>query len=302
MLNDQVSGISKARVAIRDYRITVSEKYPFPVITVELSLYYAKGKVLITDHDRRIEKPTIMTIYPGSVIFNVFNGCARGEADHKRGYSIFYEYSVNIPLSHEFLDYIESKRTGDLQFALGFEFSYKEKFDIISPEYIYMGMDSLEIRDHFSAGKWTELLRDIGYSEKWFVELETPKIGIFDKVRENIEKAQVALLNRNDPEDVIKDLRSARISFRPIYDEYKEKIEERIERGSMDSDERKKSERAFSNYDSLCKFLNIGSHNSKYHVTQEDAMFAYREFISSLSYLGSIISSLEKKQNKLLKN
>ena len=300
MFKDQVAG--RATVGIRDYKITVTERCPFPVIRLELSMVYTRGRTYVWEQNRQIEKSTIMTIYPNSVIFRVFNGYAKGEPDYKRGYSIFYEHSVNIPITHDFIDYIESRREGDFPFALIFEFGFQEKFDINNREYIRSGFDSLEIREDFSAKNWATLLQDLGYSEKWVVELDTPKIGVSNKVKENIEKAQVALLNKNDPEDVIRDLRSARISFRPIYDEYKEKIGERIERGSMGDSERKRSESAMNNYDSLCKFLNIGTHNSNYHVTYEDALFAYREFISSLSYLGSIISSIEETRNKPLKN
>ncbi len=295
MIKDEWKSSSGASVGVYNYSFNVVEKFPYSAINVRLVFNNDNGKIKINNQGKLMDKGTVLLIYPISITLKIFNISARGEMEFKTDYRIHNDVIISVPLSIDFLYYIESKRTGDLKITIKFDFAYRDTVDINSDDQIYGGMASLQFIEDFSAAKWTQLLTDIGYSEKWIIEIDRPKIEGFTEVIEHIKKAQEALFNKNDPEDVIRDLRVAKDSFKSYYDSRKSEIAKSIDIGSQGEPNRaQKSQRIEEMYAKVCEFINIGPHNDKYRVTYSDALLAYREFISLLSYLGGIISDIQR--------
>ena len=226
-----------------------------------------------------------------------------------------------IPLSHSFfspgsidprmtatLDYLLRISTGELK-----EIELKRVDDII----LYLHLEgtivpyrwnsaqnlgppkrfSLAVPWKFSQRQWIQFLRDIGYSEKWIIEIERPKLEGFHEVSEHLDKAQEALFNKNDPEDVLRDLRSARDSFAAFFNAKKEDILKLIDQGSQGEEgQPTKSERVQSMFEDITKFLQIGPHNNRYKVTFADAQLAFRSFVTLLSFLSPFLSKVEEKK------
>ncbi len=204
-----------------------------------------------------------------------------------------------LRISTEDLREIESRRVDDLILYLHLE-------GTIIPHRLNSSQNlgepkkfSLPIPWKFSQKEWIQFLSNIGYSERWIVEMERPKLEGFIEVMEHLTKAQEALFNKGDPEDVLRDLRAARDSFRPFYDSRKNQIAEIIDKGSIgEKNQDPKSTRIADMYDKIANFLNIGPHNDKYKVTYADAQLAFREFVSMLSYLSPIIAQLKNDEEE----
>ena len=197
------------------------------------------------------------------------------------------------------LNYIEDKRIDDISISI----------EIIGKYYLFLnsgnekinrsGPAMFNLRIDYSQSKWIKLLSEAGYNDKWIVEIDRPKIEGFHEVIEHLEKAKDALYNKKEPEDVLRDLRAARDSFRYYYDKNKEKMFELIDMGSSGEEKyRKKSERIEDIYKALGEILNIGPHNNKYKVTYQDALLSYREFISILSYFSTILAEVAKTEGE----
>ena len=204
-------------------------------------------------------------------------------------------YATNVYIPVEALSLIESKRVDDVQFMIRFVYSYMEVY-FEGGEKVVDGGDGLFIFPYeFSERKWLSFISSAGYNEIWLIEVSKPKIEVFHEVTEHIQKAYEALYNKKEPEDVIRDLRTARDSFRTYYDAKKAKIFEIIDRGSSgEPGKDKKSERINNIFEEIGNLLNIGPHNDKYKVSYADALLAYREFISVIAYLSSILKDVKE--------
>jgi len=161
------------------------------------------------------------------------------------------------------------------------------------------GVFTLSFNWKLSQDEWLKLLSSLGYSEKWIIELDRPKLEGFHVILEHINKAEEALYNKSDPQNVLRELREAKESFRSFFDEYKDKIFSKIDEGSFgEQGQKNKSDRVYEIYDKVSYFLNIGPHSNKYEVTYDDALLGYREFISILSYLSKIISDIKNEEKE----
>jgi len=161
------------------------------------------------------------------------------------------------------------------------------------------GVFQLSFNWKLSQDEWLKLLSSLGYSEKWIIELDRPKLEGFHEVLEYINKAEEALYNKSDPQSVLRELREAKESFRSFFEKYKDMIFSKIDEGSIgEQDQKNKSERVYEIYDKVSNFLNIGPHSNKYKVTYDDALLGYREFISILSYLSKIISDIKNEEKE----
>jgi len=225
---------------------------------------------------------------------------------------------VDFKIDADTLNYIESKRSDDINLTFRFYgeifpiLNYLSNSDIIKirdPDTIKRDLSDrifmVDITHKLSAKEWIKFLEDLGHSEKWIIEFDRPKLENFHEVIDHIEKAKDALYNKSDPEDVIRDLRAARDSFKPFYDAYKNKIMELIDRGSIGQkpEHKNKSERIDDIYGKISYLLDIGPHSDKYKVTYQDALLAYREFVSILSYFSEMIEILRKEElEKIVKN
>ena len=110
---------------------------------------------------------------------------------------------------------------------------------------------------------------------------------------EYVLKAEDALYNKREAEDVLRDLRAARDSFKTFFDANETKIAEIIDSGSKgESDQKPKSKRIKEIYDKIAYFLNIGPHNDKYEVTYADAQLAFRQFVPCSSSVLSVTTTI----------
>jgi hypothetical protein len=213
-------------------------------------------------------------------------------------------FSENLNFSH-FLDQhilkiVEDKRNKDVLFNVEIIGKYLAIHGG-APSFVFndFGIFHLLFKWKLSQHEWLKLLSSLGYSEKWIIELDRPKIEGFHEILEYINKAEEALYNKSDPANVLTELRAANTSFKPYFDKYKDKIFSKIDEGSIGEEGyKKKSERVYEIYESVSNFLNIGPHHDKYKVTYDDAIFGYREFISILSYLSKIISDIKNEEEE----
>jgi len=210
--------------------------------------------------------------------------------------------SEDLKFSH-FLDQrslkiVEDQRNHDVQFDIVIIGKYLAKHGgapaLIENEF---GVFQLSFNWKLTETEWLSLLSTIGYSEKWIIELDRPKLEGFHELLEHVNKAGEALYNKRDPQNVLRELREAKESFRPFFEAHKDKIFSKIDEGSTgEQGQKNKSERVYEIYEKVSYFLNIGPHNNKYKVTYDDALLGYREFISILSYLSKIISDITNEE------
>ena len=211
----------------------------------------------------------------------------------------------NFNVDTTILDYIESLRTDDLSLTF-----------IIYSEYlpVYFHSSSLikaidvpfQLSDRefsaflyldFSAKKWVKFLEDLGYGAKWIVEIDRPDLEGFDRVKQFLNNAKEELYGKSNPGAVIDELRKARDSFKEYFDQNRVKIYKLIDEGSVGEENYPpKSERIGAIYDAISKWLNIGPHEDKYIVTYQDALLGYRQFVTMLSYLSSILAEIKRRE------
>ncbi len=279
------------------YNINVSNKLPWCILQFQFQINQESGSVRYQNNQML---PTYFNGFPGTLQIYFGNVLiAVGEARTTHQYYLLpqsIEFIVRLPI--QAIDYIESKRTDDVQIIGTSTFYLMEMMNTQGPagqQAIDNFIADLSFNIDLSEKKWLRLLSDMGYNEKWIIEVDRPKIEGFHEVIEHLNKATEALYNKREPEDVLRDLRSARDSFKIFYDTRKNEIYELIDRGSPgEQGRKKKSERIEEIYDSISNFLQIGPHNDKYKVTYADAQLAYREFVSVISYLSSILNEVEK--------
>ena len=206
------------------------------------------------------------------------------------------EISFTFKLSTQDLIMIESQRKDDLTLGLQVWGQYHPYVPSHTDLAAQPTSDfSLNVSWKLSQKEWLQILSDIGYAQKWVIEINRPELEGFNEVIKHLEKAEEALYNKNEPEDVIGDLRAARDSFKVFFDAKKQKITEIIDKGSTgEPNQEPKSERVYHIYEKISYFLNIGPHNDKYEVTYADAQFAFREFVTMLSYFSGILSQVKE--------
>jgi len=219
--------------------------------------------------------------------------------------SIFYYTDRNH------LNIVEAQRNDDIKFNVSIIAKYH-------PKNISSRLDDLErfkidFTWKLSQKEWNTILENVGYSAKWLIEIDRPKLEGFDEIIEFIKKAEESLYSKRDPEDVLSNLRKAKDAFQFYFDKHKKDISETIDKGSIGEDGHpKKSDRINKIYNDLSDLLdnnifykdlsdllNIGPHSDKYKVTYEDALLGYREFISLFSYLSKIISQMNNKDKDI---
>lgn len=285
---------SGAYMSIASANITVHSKLTWPVIGVSFVMYQNNGEIIYEDK----QYSTYLELMPLSVIID-YQGIPIAS-----GSSIYGGYiqpngntlEIKVPLCERALSFTEEKRIDDIHLLIHINFAYRELISQ-SPKQnnLLSAVGSLSFPIDYSERKWIKLLSDLGYSDKWIIELDRPKLEGFHEVLEHLEKAKDALYNKKEPEDVIRDLRAARDSFKIYYDAKKAEINEMIDKGSKgEGGQDPKSERIEKLFKSLSNFYNIGPHNDKYKVTYQDALLAYRSFVSLLSYLFSIMVNVEE--------
>lgn len=286
------SNITGGLLNIINTELKISNKFPWCVATFNFKFSQSSG--IIRDQQNRSFN-TNMVVIPWSVSLN-FKGIplTRGVADDHNYTDIpGREFKISLILPIEAINFVERNRNDDITFEVNLSVAYREDGTLNNQIWQQDGTADFKFPLEYSAKKWNTLLSQMGYNEKWMIELDRPKLEGYKEVMEHINKAQDALYNKKEPEDVLRDLRAARDSFKTFYETNKEEINRIIDKGSIGEEKQKsKSQRVSELFDKIAYFLNIGPHNDKYEVTYLDAQFAFREFVSILSYLSHMLNQV----------
>lgn len=217
------------------------------------------------------------------------------------GYTSGGEYQPNLSqnitytfrIGKEELELIEGRRENDIEIFLNPSYSYiATPMNSVQPIGA-LRYASLPFNWKLSEREWHNLLANLGYGEKWIIEVDRPKIEGFHEVIDHLNKAQDALYNRHEPEDVIRDLRAARDAFKVYFEEKRELIFSSIDKGSpKENSDDPKSKKVEEMYKKISNFLNIGPHNDKYKVSYADAQLAFRQFVSILAYIAPFFTEI----------
>lgn len=278
--------------------LKVANRLPWCVANLNFTLSQNSGKFIDAQNK---QYNTNIEVIPDSIEFTFNNvPLARGfTTNHTfiRVTGTGFQIPVILPI--EALSFIESKRTDDVTLRGNLSISCKEEANVSNGIWKDYSMADFIFNLEFSAKKWTTLLSDMGFDEKWIIELDRPKLEGYNEIMVHINKAQDALYNKKEPEDVLRDLRAARDSFMVYYKNNKDKMNELIDLGSPGEEtKKKKSERIENLYKAIGEILNIGPHNDKYKVTYRDALLAYRAFVSILSYFSGILFEVPKAEGE----
>jgi hypothetical protein len=204
-------------------------------------------------------------------------------------------FALKIHMPVQALQFIEKYRQDDVQL----EFQMVGNYFIFpqnNPQGKTLKQYLLLFQKKFTQKEWIGLLRETGYSDKWIIEIDRPKIEGYNTVLEFLDKAGNELFDKKDPAGVLAELRKAWNSLEPLIKNKRNEIDERIDRGSPgEKDEPKKSERIDDIRTKLRKFLQIGPHESEgYSVFYSDALLAYRLSLSLLQYYSELLGEIEK--------
>ncbi|MGC8593888.1 MAG: hypothetical protein ACP5LF_06355 [Nitrososphaeria archaeon] len=219
-----------------------------------------------------------------------------------------YVFKIIVPI--QALQFIEAQRQDDvmLEFQIVGTLIYQQNI----PQTKALKQFSLSFNQTYSQKNWLNLLRETGYSDKWIIEIDRPKIEGFYEVTEFIEKAGNGLLENASPDSIISDLRSAWDKLDPYLKKYDQLIKEEInKRSQKEENEPQKDERIneIMKYTNsllediqnlkkrIDKLTQIGPHKEIYSVTREDALLAYRLTVSLISYYSKIIKEVSQKEN-----
>jgi len=275
----------------------ILNKLPVGVIKIELSIGIERGKIqdqsnpsIYRDVGYFIEETNCALIFQSIPISRTLISFDQVDPNFTANIS----YTLRISL--EDLNEIESKRSGDITLNLVLEGKIAPHL-IGNIEPISSERFKLDIPWKFSEKQWIKFLEDLGYGAKWIVEIDRPDLEGFDRVKQFLDNAKEELYVKSNPAAAIDNLRKARDSFKEYFSQNKQKIYKLIDEGSKGEENYPpKSERIGAMYDAISKWLNIGPHEDKYIVTYQDALLGYRQFITMLSYLSSILAEIKRRE------
>ncbi|MEM0097487.1 MAG: hypothetical protein QW338_03370 [Conexivisphaerales archaeon] len=285
--------ISGGKIFVQNLNVKEINKVPVAVIEVTLNVGIESGNMPSQQNENQV----------GYRIENIRCSLRFNQIPISHAFETQYQLKPNIVeylklifrISLEDLEEIELKRVDDLKLALHLvgkviPYNYTTNQDVGNPEWMQM-----EIPWKFSQKEWIEFLSNIGYAEKWIVEVDRPKLEGFHEVIEHLEKAEKSLYDKQKPEDVLRDLRAANDSFKIYYDDNINGMNKLIDEGSAgESEKPSKSKRIAKIYSKISNLLNIGPHSDKYRVTYQDALLAYRQFLSILSYYAPYLEEVRR--------
>jgi len=275
----------------------ILNKLPVGVIKIELSIGIERGKIqdqsnqsIYRDVGYFIEETNCALIFQSIPISRTLISFDQVDPNFTANIS----YTLRISL--EDLNEIESKRSGDITLNLVLEGKIAPHL-IGNSKPISSERFKLDIPWKFSEKQWIKFLEDLGYGAKWIVEIDRPDLEGFDRVKQFLDNAKEELYVKSNPAAAIDNLRKARDSFKEYFNQNKQKIYKLIDEGSKGEENYPpKSERIGAMYDAISKWLNIGPHEDKYIVTYQDALLGYRQFITMLSYLSSILAEIKRRE------
>ena len=295
-----------------DPKLIVKSRLPFCVVELELNISVNYGTFQQQPNTPirttyRI-KPSVLEISFGGVTISSSSLCFQEITPTMSAQVRYYLY-----LNQEAINFIESKRTDDIDIYLQLTGFYEE----VRADNTRQGSGSpnpsgtLQLGGlwSFSQTKWTKFLTDIGYGEKWIVEIERPKLEGFNIVLEKFQSANEKLLigPQSSAEDILTDLRASWDRFEPYLNsklsELKTAINEKSssEKGRPSKDERvieiiDAQKKLIESIENLQKkvdnFLQVGPHREIYSSTYQDALLGFRMTVSLMEYLSKILSQV----------
>lgn len=303
---------SDAKIEIDSYEIGSANPLPFSILKLSMNFRNEPGQSDKNGHNDGIYWS--IEAYPLSVTIK-FSGMPICEAYDLGLNTLNSKIIFLMPISLGALKFIESTRNGDLQLSIGCVFNYnlvENGKTAGNNEGEYRGR--LHFNAEMSESKWLKILKDLKYSDKMLIEIESPNTNLprtmgFEEILKKIDGANAKLLERTSPEDIITDLRSAWDLFDKYHKDYKDEMDKLIRNKSKKEDnEPAKEERiddikeAVSEYfvsiynlkKTIDKLTQIGPHREIYHSTMEDAELAFRITVSLIAYYSSFLTRINK--------
>ncbi len=214
------------------------------------------------------------------------------------------------------LTHIESLRNGDISFRLLIAGSYG--FTLANADYsgmstLFHNVFAVSIIKKFSEREWLKLLSEMGYGEKMVIAIDNPKLEGYHEVLEFIEKANEGLLNNNNPDYIISDLRSAWDKLDVYILKFNKDLKNYINSKSKKEDNQPAKDERIENInnsvkyyldsiklmkESIDKFVQIGPHKEIYHSTREDALLAFRLTVSLMAYYSGILKRISDNEEE----
>ena len=209
------------------------------------------------------------------------------------------------------LTYIESIRQGDISFKFlisgcyGLDSPDPQNFPQGYPEQVF----STPLTQKFSEKEWLNLLSEMGYGEKMVIAIDRPKLEGYHEVMEFIEKANDGILNNDNPDDIIKNLRAAWKSMNTYLEKYNKELQAEIKGQSKTDVKDPKNEKIGkikndtitlletlkSLENDVYNLTHIGAHPETYTSNREDALLAFRLTVSLMSYYSAILNRISDK-------
>ena len=306
-LSEFTSNYSGAKLSLVSYELTCLNKLPLGVLQIKLRFLHDGGSIT----DPKTQKTRNYPMQPHSKFILIeFNGVPVCSSINSSLYTFFGETTLSVPISIEALHFIEEKRRDDLNLSAKFEFWYKE--DVPNQIEYQEHSGSLHFEIKLSASEWLKILKELKYSNRMLIEIDTPNIDLpgmkgFDEVLKKIEQANTKLFKGESPEDILSDLRSAWDLVDKYISDYNKEINKLIKGKSKEEktqptkEERiEKIHKAMLSYlgsisdlkESIDKFTQIGPHREIYHSTMEDAELAFRLTTPLIAYYSKLLSKI----------
>jgi hypothetical protein len=125
----------------------------------------------------------------------------------------------------------------------------------------------------------------MGYASGWILEVERPLVEGWDRVVAFLDKAAERIASR-DAEGAIAQCRAAWECLHPLIEAEATEIAAEVDRGSTpEESEPRKSERIIALRRACLKWAHTGAHPENYAASMDDALLAYRQTASLVSYL-----------------
>ncbi len=204
--------------------------------------------------------------------------------------SYYKTLQLRFPFPRDVVTAIESRRVDDvvLNLDIGMYFyiqSFQDHVPVLQGSLpFYLGRPGT-VPIKYSQKEWSGILKKLGYSESWVLEISRPRIEGFHTVVEHLQKAYDDLLARNY-EGCMANTRVAWDSLELLLKAKWEHIARQIDGGFPGEDGRlAKSNRIKELIDKARQWANVGVHREAYCVFPEDATLSYYITVSLMSYL-----------------
>lgn len=289
--------------------VNVLNKLPVGVLEIKLEIGIDYGHNQDPNNPQqypvsyRLENTRCMLKYGNIPLSHTFTNSGQIEPN------IVKTEGYTLRISTEDIREIESKRVDDLTLGFFLEGTY-QPHRLSSTQSVGPSKEfSLYVPWKFSQKEWVQFLTNLGYSERWIVEIDRPKLEGFHEVLEFVEKAQKGVAEGAAPDAIISDLRSAWDRLDPYIREFDSELKTAIESGSKgEPDKPNKDKRVEEIADwnkaflevltelrkATDKFTQIGPHKEFYVSTKDDALLALRLTVSLMAYYSRLLSTIER--------